>query len=74
MGLDNLLAANPSTVLILIVLLLSQVIQALVLRRGQNECKPSGNPHGYLTPTQHTYLYQIWQAIVQKVKGGDLKE
>jgi hypothetical protein len=65
----SILGMEPGMILLTVVLILSQVIQALVLRKGQQGCKPNGgNPHGLLTPTQHTYLYQLWQKLVQGKK------
>jgi hypothetical protein len=46
-----------------VIFLLAQVIQSLVIRRGQ---KGSDNPHGVLTPQQHTWLEQIWEKICKK--------
>ncbi len=40
------------------VIILSQVIQALVIKH-----KPK-NPHGLLTEQQHGWLEQIWKRIV----------
>jgi hypothetical protein len=50
--------------LISVVIVLSQVVQALVIKRGQQT--PSANPHGMLTSQQHGWLKQIWERVVLK--------
>ena len=46
------------TTLLMIILILSQVLQTIIIR------KPPQNPKGNLTEQQHNWIKQIWEYLI----------
>lgn len=59
----DILGISPDVLALGSIFILSQVIQSLVIKKGQ---KGSSNPHGFLTSQQHTWLEQIWEKLCKK--------